>query len=185
MDHSWLRFSTNVTIHSNHSVEDCVHSLQSLTAPANSFSRPGRLRPFRGKIGVDGGLLRFPMLTPFRIAPARSLSFVLCSSGLGTTLQGQWRLLKGIRIPVGIYLVTCILLQAFEMLRWFVFRQVDPWPQLIGPVFSFAIIYGWVWAIVALNRRSESQLIMAVTQAMEGDKSARIVGDLLSAPSLF
>jgi hypothetical protein len=63
-----------------------------------------------------------------------------------------------------------------------VFREHDSLPHLIGGVISFAMIYGWAWAVVALNRRSESQLVAAVAHAMESDKSSRIVGDLLSAP---
>jgi hypothetical protein len=41
------------------------------------------------------------------------------------------------------------------------------------------MIYGWTWAVVALNRRRESQLVTAVTYAMESDSSAKIVGELL------
>jgi hypothetical protein len=190
MDHLWLRFSTYVTIHSERSVQDWCHSLQLLTAPPNCYSRPERLRPFRGKIELGGGWLRFPLLT-YRIAPARSLNFVLCSSGSGTELKGQWRLLKRIRIPVGIYLGGCILEEAYELIRMVLLRRHDLLPHSIGrivphsigPIIGFAMIYGWAWAIVALSRRSESQLILAVTHAMESDKSAGIVGDLLSVPS--
>jgi hypothetical protein len=183
MDHSWLRFSTGVTIHSDRSVQDCVRSLQSLTAPPNCFSRPERLRPFRGKIGLDGGWLRFPLLTPVRIAPARSLNFVLRSSGSGTELKGQWRLLRRIRIPVAIYLSICIAMEAFELLRLAAFRTQDPLASLIGPAISFVMIYGWTWVLVTLNRRSDSQLIAAVTHAMESEKSSKIVGELMSVPS--
>ncbi|MGD0548439.1 MAG: hypothetical protein ABR991_11505 [Terracidiphilus sp.] len=114
--------------------------------------------------------------------PSRSLKFIFVPSESGTELKGQWRLLKRIRIPVSIYLASCILAQAFELFRQALLRPHDPLAWLIGPIISFAMIYGWTWSLVALNRRRESQLLTAVTHAMESDRSAKIVGELLSSP---
>jgi hypothetical protein len=179
MDHSWLKFSTNIVIRSERSVEDCVRSLQSLTALPNSYSRSERIKPFRGNIELIGGWLR----CPFRyegIMPCRLFSFDLVPDESGSKIMGQWSLLKRIRIPVSISLGACILVQAVELFRVVVFGVHDSWPSLIGPAISFLMAYGWTWALVALNRRRESQLITAVTHAMESDRSAKIVGELLS-----
>jgi hypothetical protein len=181
MDHSWLRFSTKVTIRSDRFVEDCVRSLQTLTAPPNCYSRPERLRPFRGKIGSSGGWLRDSLLRHATL-PSRSLKFNFIPSESGTELRGHWSLLKRIRIPVSIYLGACILGQAVELFRVVVFGAHDIWPILIGPTISFLMIYGWTWVVVALNRRRELQLVTAVTHAMESDRSAKIMGELLSLP---
>src|ERR1035437_9512483 len=132
MDHSLLRVSTNVSILSDRSVEDCVRSLQTLTAPPNCYSRPERLRPFRGKIGSRGGWLRDSLLRHATM-PSRSLKFNFSTSESRTELRGQWSLLKRIRIPVSIYLGACILGQAVELFREVVFGAHDFWPSLIGP----------------------------------------------------
>jgi hypothetical protein len=181
MDQSWLRFSTNVTVHSARSVEDCVRSLRSLTALPNRFSHIERIKPFRGKIGLSGGWLRCPFRY-YGIMPARSLRFDLVASESGTELRGQWNLLKGIRIPVAIYLGVCIFAQTTELFRLILLRTDDSLLWSIGPLISFAMIYGWTWGLVTFNRRFESQLIRAATYAMESDKSAKIVGELLSTP---
>jgi hypothetical protein len=178
MDHSWLKFSTDVTIRSDRSVEDCVRSLQTLIAPPNHYSRPERLRPFRGKIGSSGGWLRDSMLR-HGVMPSRSLKFSFVPSESGTELRGQWSILKRIRIPVSIYLGACILAQIIELFRVVGFGVHDSWPNLIGSTIGFLMIYGWTWAVVALNRRRESQLVTAVTHAMESDSSAKIVCELL------
>jgi len=181
MDHSWLRFSTNVTIRSDRSVEECVRALQTLTAPPNCYSGPERSRPFRGEIGSSGGWLRNSLLR-HATTIARSLKFNFVPSESGTELRGQWSLLKRVRIPVSIYLGACILVQAVGLFRVVVFGTHDLWPSLIGPTISFFMIYGWTWAAVAINRQRESQLVTAVTHAMESDGSAKIVCELLSLP---
>jgi hypothetical protein len=182
MDHSWLKFSTNVTTRSNRPVEDCVRSIQALTAPPNCYSSPERLKAFRGRVEIGGGWLRFPLMM-FPIAPARSLSFVLRSTESGSELAGQWRLMKGIRVPVAIYLSICILVEVYLLFCAVALGQHKLLPGSLGPALSFAMIYGWTWAIVAINRRPESQLIMAVTHAMESDQSAKIVSEVLSGPA--
>ncbi len=181
MDHSWLRFSTDVTINGDRPVEDCVRLLQTLTAPPDSYSRPDRLRPFRGRIDFNKGLLRYPLLT-YGMMRGRFLRFDLHPCGTGTVLSGKWQLLKRIRIPVAIYLVICIIAQAVELIRLTILQRQDSLLMLVGPAISLVMIYGWTWTMVALNRRSEARLIRAIAHAMESDRSARIVNELLSVP---
>jgi hypothetical protein len=183
MHHSWLRFTSEVTVRSACPVEECIGPLQALTAPPNSYSRDQRRRPFRGEIAASGGSLRRPLLSlTFAVMPFRVLEFAFISSASGTELRGRWLLLRRIRIPVGIYLSLCLIGEIVELIRIIWIRPPDPLVNLLTPLVSFAMIYGWTWLGVVLNRRAEAQMISAVFHAMDSDHSARIVRELLSSP---
>jgi hypothetical protein len=183
MDHSWLSFASDVTVRSARPVEECVRSLQTLTAPPNGYSRDQRKRPFRGEITASGGSLRGPLFQfTFAVMPFRLLKFVFISSASGTELRGRWVLLKRIRIPVAIYLTLCLIDEIVELVRVIWIHPPDPILSVVGPLIGFAMIYGWTWVGVALNRRAEAQLVSAVFHAMESDRSAKITSELLSSP---
>jgi hypothetical protein len=191
MDRSWLRFASDVTVRSARPVEECVRSLQALTAPPNSYSHDERRLPFRGKIASDGGSLRlslFPLT--FGPMPSRVLRFAFVSTASGTELRGQWLLLKRIRIPVAIYLTFCLISEIVELFRVLWIHPTDPHINpvaglvefLFFGVVAFAGIYGWTWWVVLLNRSAEDQLVRAVFHAMDSEQSAKIVGELLCSP---
>jgi hypothetical protein len=182
MNHSWLRFASNVTVQSTRPVEECVRSLQPLVAPPNSYSSEERKRPFRGEISIAGGKLRYSLLA-FGIMRFRELQFGFLSSASGTVLQGQWRLLNRVRIPVMIYLGLCLTAELVVLVLLALHQAFDPVSAVFGPAASFAMIYGWTWAGVFMSRKAEAQLLRAVSHAMASDQSAKIVVDLLSSPS--
>ena len=182
MDHSWLRFSTKVSARSPRSIDDCVNSLRGLIAPPRCFKRPERLRPFRGRIEGAHGWLRLPFFRVTSRQPSRALIFDLIPIDSGTELQGEWRLLNQFRIPVAAYLGICILAEVFELVRLVILGHHDSIAVLIGPMMGFAMIYGWAYAMVCFNNRTEIQLMMAIRHAMESESSAKIVKDLLSIP---
>jgi hypothetical protein len=98
----------------------------------------------------------------------------MVESDSGTELRGQWRLLMRVRIPVMIYLGACILGQAYELFRLVIVRVQDYLPHLIGPIISFAMIYGWTWALVAFNRRREAELVETLTKVLASSSAVRI-----------
>lgn len=179
MDHSWLRFASRVSISSPRSIGDCVSALQGLSAPPGSFQPDEVDRPFRGKVGPDGGYLRNPLLRHTAVN-CRVLTFTFVRAESGTQLIGQWRFLNRYRIPVMIYLGLCV-----ADAIWSIFRLLGShagWRPVIlmGPLIGFAMLYGWAWMFVLLSGKSERQLERGVFYAMESEKSANIVDDLLS-----
>jgi hypothetical protein len=179
MDHSWLRFADSVTIRSGRSVQECVRSLQQLTARPGSFTAAERNRPFRGQISAEGGYLRNPLLRRTAIN-CRVLRFQFIASESGTELRGQWKLMRRFRIPVMVYLTVCVVSEICGVLGLLWPGLNLPFGGLLGPVIGFAMLYGWAWIFVVLSRKSESQLINGVFHAMASDDSARVVREVLS-----
>ena len=180
MDHSWLRFADRVTISSGRGVQECVDSLRTLTAPPWSFTTTERGKPFRGRIQIDAGFLRNPLLPYTGVVNCRTLEFQLIPCSNGTQLRGQWKLMRILRIPTSIYLSLCAISELFGLLGLLI-PTLSFGRSLIGPFIGFPMIYGWAWIAVLLSRKSEKRVEAAVYHAMANSQSAEVVNDLLSS----
>jgi hypothetical protein len=180
MDHAWLWFSKDVLLSSERPPEECVRSLQTLIASPNSSSSDERKRPFRGRVSMAGGIIRYPW--PMFSGPlsCRALKFEVLPTASGTELHGRWQLLKPIQIPVALYLSLCTAVWISALVRIGLYHAQNPISALTGPLIGFAMIYGWTWGFVLLSRKAEAQLLSAVFHAMESEDSAKVVCKVLS-----
>jgi hypothetical protein len=114
--------------------------------------------------------------------PSRVLRFAFVSTASGTELRGQWLLLKRIRIPVAIYFTFCLISEIVELFRALWVHPTNPLVNSVVGLAGFAMICGWTWGLVLLNRRAEERLVRALFHAMDSEQSAKIVGELLCSP---
>ena len=84
------------------------------------------------------------------------------------------------RIPVMAYLALCVLSELCGLATLFWPMLKLPLGGLLGPIFGFAMLYGWAWVFVLLSRKSEKQLESGVYHAMASEEAAAIVNELLS-----
>jgi len=146
------------------------------------IGEPGRLerhKPYRGFVRDNAGEM-LQRTSMFRIVPARILTFELTPSTSGCSLNGRLKLRNIIRWPVAVYLSFCIGGEFWGALQEAIHRKFEL-VYLLGPIISFAMIFGWTFFVVRLNRQPEDQMIKALKHVLSDEQTASVVIDLLSS----